>query len=694
MRIAIVCSLIYFSAHLLCGQTFTGRVVDSRSNEGLIGAHVYFLKNWRVGTIAGLDGVFELQVSEADRTDSLIVSFVGFKEQIVPLSNPMIIRLEEIESQGETVVVTAKSLIAEEFKYVEIKKLDIYTNPAAKADPILAVNSLPSATTTDESANISLRGSSPLETGVFFNNVPIYDGVRYSQLNGIGTFSIFNTDIIKSVNVFPGNPPIEFGNATSGVISMQTDDRIVKESSNSLILSLASIGLSRQQRINEKSSIKVFSNWQPSGPIKEVNSEALEEIDSFTSNDLGLYWYGNAGISWKILAYGVTEGYRFNFTHPSYRGYFDQKKQRGFLIGSLEKSIGAGTITLNNGFSTSNGDYSYSNVAFNTLKKDVFIGLNYLLAKEKYSIKTGFSYDQRRASVLGTFHQFGYALDSDHPTVAIDEELVVEVPEFFGYLKYYLSDKFALGTGLRKNISNTDISGYLSSQANLAYTGGDWTVTMGAGRYHKNGLRENTGLPFSAENDQFSLDIKRSVKNLDLTVSFFDKNGQIDDNRYTSRGIEWFTAYRLNTNLRTSASLTLLDAASEEGTYIYDLSYFLRGNISWNPTKFWTLEAIWVARQGTLASEVADAIIDEDLAVYQPMYSEEQVRLPYYLNVGFSISKAIEVSEEISMIAFGSVNNAFDRANLLGYNYNVDYSERSPRLFALRTVYFGAVVNF
>ncbi|MEM6380668.1 MAG: carboxypeptidase-like regulatory domain-containing protein, partial [Bacteroidota bacterium] len=337
----VLSSCIGFSQSLI-----TGRVTDSDTDEPLIGAHIYLLNDWRKGIVTDINGEFRLVIEEENVQDSLIVSFVGFNELVLPIYPEMDIQLDPIKIEGETVVVTAKPLIAEEFKYVEINKIEIYTNPAAKADPILAVNSLPSSTTTDESANISLRGSSPIETGIYFNNVPIYDAVRYSQLNGIGTFSIFNTDIIKAVTVFPGNPPLEFGNATSGIIALNTDDRVLTENTNSLILSLANIGLSRQQKISENSSVKVFSNWQPSGPIKGVNPEALDEIKSFTSNDLGVYYYGsNSNLTWKLLGYGVTEGYQFNFKHPSFQGIFDQEKQRSFLIGTLERSLKNGVIT-------------------------------------------------------------------------------------------------------------------------------------------------------------------------------------------------------------------------------------------------------------------------------------------------------------------------------------------------------------
>ncbi len=695
MKTAFSILLLFISSSLFSQYAASGRIVDSKSKEGLIGAHVYLLKNWRKGAITDVEGRFSLDLEKADMEDSLIVSYVGFREQIVPVSTTMNIELIEIQTVGETVVVTAKPLIAEEFKYMEIKKIDIYTNPAAKADPILAVNSLPSATTTDESANISLRGSSPLETGVFMNNVPIYDAVRYSQLNGIGTFSIFNTAIIKGVTVFPGNPPLEFGNVTSGIIAMETDDRVLDGNSNSLVVSLANIGYSREQKLNDKQSFKLFTNWQPSGPIKLLNEEALEDIESFTSNDLGLYWYGNGSlVSWKVLSYSVTEGYQFNFRHPSFKGIFDQRKQRTFVISTIEKPIGKGSLSVNNGMSYSNGDYTYSNVAFNVKKRDFFIGANYLLSKTRYSLKTGVSYDSRFSTVLGNFHEFGYALNTNHPTIDLDEEAHVKVLEGYSYFKYFVSDRIAFGAGLRKNIPTDDIAGYLSRQANVSYSDEEWTVTLGTGVYHKNGLMENTGEPFDSESTQQSIDIKRNKNGLELAVSLFDKTGAIDKVKYTARGAEFFTNYRLSSKLSASGSFTFLDAESTQDRYTYDLSYFIRGNISYSPGRFWTIESTIVAREGTTLSEVTSANYDGTLDAFEPSYSEQPIRLAPYSNVGVSVSKIFTISEKMNIIAFASLNNVFDRANVRSFEYNADYSERELNLFSQRTGYLGAVINF
>jgi hypothetical protein len=76
--------------------------------------------------------------------------------------------------------------------------------------------------------------------------VPVNDAIRYSQLNGIGTFSIFNTAMINNVRVYPGNPPLEYGNSTSGIIALQTDEIIPTHNAATLSLTLASLALMLQ----------------------------------------------------------------------------------------------------------------------------------------------------------------------------------------------------------------------------------------------------------------------------------------------------------------------------------------------------------------------------------------------------------------------------------------------------------------
>lgn len=692
--------LLLFSLHLVVYVTaqsqITGRVKAGDDGEALIGAHVYLLKNWRVGTVTDADGNFTLQISNEDLTDSLLISFVGFREQVLPISGQVLVKLDPVPASGEEVVIFAKPLIAEEFKYMKISKLDIYTNPTAAADPILAVNSLPSATTTDESANISLRGSSPIETGIFLNNVPIYDAVRYAQLNGIGTFSLFNTSIIKEVTVFPGNPPLEFGNTTAGVVSLTTDDRILDDNANSVIVSLANIGVSRDQRISDNSSLKLFSNWQPSGLIKALNHESLKEIKSFESGDLGLYWYGGKRkLTWKVFNYSLLEGYKFHFRHPSFVGTFDQQKIRTFLTASLNQEVGRGVLSLNSGVSRSDGDFSFSSSNFDVLNRDLFLGVNFFLPGEKLSWKSGISYDQRNSDVDGTFHEFPYALGLNHPTNEVANTVRSQTAEAFTYLKYYLSSAWTVGSGLRKNIPTVGQESYLAKQLNVTYASEPWSVTAGAGKYFKYGLEENNGELVNIESVQYSVDFNYHLENTRSSISFFKKEANINQESYDAVGAEVFVDYRFSPKLNGSLSLTSVNAnSSSADTYRYDLSYFVRGNLSYNPGSFWTIESVLVTREGVPFTPVEGASFNSSLDVFEPIYRTDDDRLPAHMSIGLSISKIFSISDDWNVIGFASFNNVTDHKNIRTYIYDRDYTSRDAAFFSRRTGYIGAVFNF
>ncbi|MEM6641460.1 MAG: TonB-dependent receptor [Bacteroidota bacterium] len=693
MKWILIFSLISASMSLQGQQSIAGRVVDAASGEGLMGAHIYYPEDWQNGVIAGLDGAFSIKLP--NRASEVIVTHVGYKEYLGPVPKKGIIKLEPVVIKTNEVIVTAAPLVAEEFQYDKIGKIEVYTNPAAKADPILAVNSLPSSTTTDESANISLRGSSAIETGTFLNNVPIYDAVRYSQLNGIGTFSIFNTSIIRDVTVFPGNPPLEFGSATSGVISLRTDENQLEGSANSAILSLANVGFSREQRINDTQSLKVFSNWQPSAAMKLVNNESLEDIANFESGDLGIYWYGATGrISWKVLNYSLLEGYQFKFRHPSFTGIFDQQKARTFLISSLDFKLKRGTLSLNKGVSGSNGSYSYSNVAFETKSRDLFLGLNYLLLSPKWSIKGGLSLDRRKNSTEGNFHSVGYALAPFHPTVDFTASDQIMPIEAFAYGKYFLTEEITVGTGLRKNVPHGDQKSYLSRQLNVSYRKDRLKLIAGLGKYYKLGFLENSDNSFFAQSRQASIDVMYDWKKSEVSVSYFTKNATLDELNYQVQGLELFGKKQFGKKISASASVTMIDAESDsEENYLYNINYFLRASAAYRTRDFWTVELLSTNRQGILSDIVTRASFDEDLAVYQPT-EFLTTRLPNYFDVGVSVSKMFFLEKERTLLVFASCNNLLDHRNVRSYNYSDDYSFRTEQLFSQRTGYLGFVINF
>lgn len=684
-----------------------GSVVDAQTNEPLIGANIYSKSNWQIGTSTDEQGKFQL--AGISKGDTLIISFIGYKEKQHAISkngNAAIdIKLMPNPFDMNEVLIEAEKLIAEEFSYNRIERIEIYMNPSARADPLLAVNSLPSSTTLDESANISFRGSSPAETGIFFNNVPLYDAIRFSQLNGIGTFSIFNTAIVDEMLVFPGNPPLEYGNTTSGLVAIKTAEDIPEVPVNSINISLASYGVLTQRPIGKKSAFTLFSNYQPSAIIKGLNGDALEDIESFRSFDLGAnfihHFSENAVL--KVFNYSLFEGYDYNYKIPTFNGTFHQNKKRNFTITNYRKKVNQAEWTINSNLSFSDADFGYADTDIAIKNLDAFISANYQYNHPKYHFKSGLAMDYRKQKFDGTYYSFSYAEGPGYPVISSHGIYDVALPEVYTYFTYYLSDEMIVGGGLRKNIPTAEQSNYLSGQINTKI---NWNKNINTsitlGKYHKYNLPQNDMAPTALlSSSQLSAQFNWQKNRHKVSTALFTKHTLNNQYKTTIKGAELYLETNISSDLKAQISYTLIDGTTtyenyEEYPSDYDLNYFVRGNFKYELSNQWTITTTFSFREGQHYQPLQSTSYDTDLGVFQPEYAalNEQSRLPAYNKIDLSVTKLIPVNEKTNIIAFGSISNILNSKNTRSYAYNFDYSMRIAQYFSKRTMYFGVAINF
>lgn len=703
MRYLAIILLLILSQVAVAQTVTSGKIVDAETSEPLIGANVYVKSDWQKGASTDVNGQFSL--AGLSKGDTLIASYVGYNELVYPYTGQPQITLaltSSITNMSE-VVITAEKLVAEEFTYKKINRLDIYLNPSAKADPLLAVNSLPSSTTLDESANVSFRGSSPDETGVFVNNVPLYDFVRFSQLNGIGTFGIFNTAIVDELLVFPGNPPLEYGNTTSGLIAIKTNEEVPKAPTKTATVSLASYGLFVSQPIKENQSFTAFSNYQPAAIIKALNSEALNAIEDFNSLDLGMSYLNilNDNTVLKVFNYSLLEGYDFNLMSPTLSTIFEQRKRRNFTITNLRKKIGQSEFTFNNNISFSNSNFSYADADIELNNFDGFASINYQLSKTKFSFKSGLAMDYREEHFDGTFYTIDYAEGSGYPTASARSTTELIRPEAYAYLTYYAGDKWTLGGGLRKNIPTNEQEDFLSSQLSSKYNiNSTSSLTFGVGNYHRYDFGNEGGSVLN-ESKQVSLDYNYTKSGTTIQASIYAKNTMVNNLESDIVGLELFVRGQIVNKLKGQLSYSLIDGVSKNSEGVefpnaFDLDYFIRGNLEWRLNAKWTFNSTFSFRQGNYYQPFELAIFEPEINAYRPEFSglTSQERLPEYGTIDINVSRMFPISEKVNIIAFGSMNNILNKENVRTYTYIFDYSDRSASLFSQRTVYLGAVINF
>lgn len=703
MKILLLLVLIPLSFQAVYAQCshVKGSVFDAETQAVLPGATVYHLSDYQKGTTTDVNGEFTLV---ANFGNQIKISFIGYETQTITIDSTctVLVRLSPLTTSLNEMTIRAERLVAEGFTITKLSKLNIYTNPGAKADPLLAVNTLPSATTLDESANISLRGADPSETGIFLNNVPVNDAVRYAQLNGIGTFSIFNTAIISQMLVYPGNPPLEYGNTTSGLIALSTDEQVPKQNTNSVTLSLANIGFLSSRKLTEKSSLTVFTNIQPSVGIKFINPTSLERLKRFNTIDLGLHYLNRLSerTLLKVFSYSNAESFSYETRQATYNGNFDQEKRRTLLIFNLRHRLKYGELSFNNGVNISSSRFQLSIIDTKLQMQDYYSSLTYQYAWKLLEVKTGLTYDYRSTDFAGAVPLYGFALGEEHPAFSLSSSQNAKTPEAFVYANYHLSGKWQAGAGIRKNIFVENQNDYLSGQLNVSYQPAEfWNIILSAGNYNKITIsQEDYSQLLHYNSKQYSLDIARKSIRFENSLSLYYKEGSRNELQTSVKGVEFYSRYQLPQKIRFEIAVTSLDASqqaiqSNRQSSRYDINYIIRNTIEYKFFSTWTIAAVLMRRQGSFYDPVTQTNYRSDLNAYEPVYGDAQ-RLSDYYQLDMSLTKLFLLGKKGTAVIFINTGNVPNFKNVRSYNYNFDYTEKSQELFSLRTFYAGLIFNF
>lgn len=701
---------IYLSIFVtsLVGQNILrGKVIDAADEQALIGANIILLEDLSIGTSTDINGEFELSFTPNLGEVEFLFQYIGYNEQLKIVDPKNLeyleIRLESTPMEIEPVTISATKSIGEEFVVKEISKLDIYTNPNARADPLRAVNSLPASTTTDEAANLSLRGSPASETGFVLNRVPIDDAFKLDQANGIGQFSIFNTSIISKVDVYPSNPPLEFGGSSSGLISMYTDE-FSSSNSKSINLTMAGAGFKIDHRLNHKNTLIAFANYSFEPGLKSINKVAFDNLESFSSFDAGNYWVSiiDEKSKLKVFNYTLLENYEYKVSMAEYVDISTQNKKRNQSIINYERQIGRSTnLDINQGINFSNSKYAYGNSQHEINKRDLFSSLNLSRFGDFYSLRIGVSGDFHFIESSGQYPEYYWANSPEFPSIPYDNEVAIYTPEFYAYNKLRFSEKFVVSFANRKTVAASENVGSLSAdQVNISYDIKDeHNVKLSFGDYYKvitpgEQFYETT----IVESKHYSLDYRFQKNKWLATAALYAKRSKYGEENLNIKGLEVFIAYE-NQKLKSSLSCAHVDSNIEIIETIYpsqnDLTFFIRHLLKYKISDDFELNSSLFLRSGSYRPKIESALFHTPTETYQPVYEnlENMSRLPTYSLWDLSISKFTEIGDGV-LIAFFSASNALNRKNVSGLKYDAELNVIGEKLFSRRVLFMGCVYNW
>lgn len=216
--------LLLLSNLLFANASIRGYIKDYNTNEPLIGSII--LEGGMGIAVTDSSGFFVVTLKEG--TYHLTASMLGYKletKEITITVNqeyalffyllPQPIEIEKVTVFGERFSESQK------YKTYELTTGDLKNIPVfIESDPIRAVQALPGVTQShDLSDLVFLRGGNFDETLITLDEVPVYNPHHAG-----GVYSIFNTDIVERVILYPSNYPVKFGNALSGVLGLYSKD--------------------------------------------------------------------------------------------------------------------------------------------------------------------------------------------------------------------------------------------------------------------------------------------------------------------------------------------------------------------------------------------------------------------------------------------------------------------------------------
>lgn len=685
-------------------------------SQNIVEANVFTSKDHTNVAFAQLDGF--LVIKPKFPLDTLIIDAPGYRISYVPLKklDPNIVNfifLERNENILDEVVISARNPISEQFSIQKLSSLAIYLDPFSNADPLKAVNGLSSSTNTEENANPVLRGSNENRSIVIFNRVPVFNPVRNSQLNGIGNFSIFNTELINNQLIYPSNPPLTYGHSSGGLIEINT----INELSNDEIQlnsNLVGAGIFGSKKLTNKSFFQLFSNYQFSSLLKTVNNKTLTNLKSFNSIDLGTNYNikFKKYINFNAVLYGINEKYVATDQLFNNNGNTQGENKRFFSVINLDRLYRSSTLSLNTGFSFSQNLYKFGNIASENLLAQLYLATTYEIAFNKFNLHIGSSYERTKSIFKSVVPSNSFLIREEDSSIPINYILYNNNLETHAYTTYKITPKIIISSGIRNNIPFDKFQyqtekqpSFLSYQLSLRYYLSDeHGILLSGGRYHNTPIATYYNPTFNVlKSHQLAVDYSFNKADLSLSFSSYYKkdNATSDailafDNYHKSAifGIEASFKKSLFRHISYSISNTFLRQSIRIENKLFpgknSLNYFIKASLSYNNYQIINASVSYIDRPGIYQTPISSLFIDsEDNLLPNFSNNINSYQLDSYRNVSLNINKIFSV-KSISTTVYFIATNFFNKNNPRSILYYEDYyTDRSYNYFQKRLFFIG-----
>ena len=730
---SILTSIALFSFSII-GYCQTGNirgfVYDQKDGEPMISATVVLEQQPGLGAATDLNGFYSITNVPAGAFN-IICTAIGYdtaKIEVTVSNNDITqqtILLKPTTITLSEFTVNAKKEEKKNDPMVSMTKItskDIHKIPSVGGEADLAqyLQVIPGIIFTgDQGGELYIRGGSPIQNKVLLDGMTIYN-----PFHSIGLFSVFETDIIKNVNVLTGGFDAQYGGRISAVVDIVTRDGNKKGFDGKISASpfqgrLLLEGPIKKLNADGAGSSFIFS--AKSSYLDKTSKTFYSYIDTaglpYNFNDLYGKMTFNSSNGSKISFFG------FDYTdHVNYSATKFNWTERGFgtnfvIIPGSSKTIINGTVAFSN----------YNVAQQETDEKPRTSGIN------GYDIDLDFTYYINHGELKYGFDVGGFRTSFQfYNTLNIKIEQEQNTTEVAGYflwrksmgrlviepsfhLHYYASlpvvspePRFSAKFNLTENIRLKFATGlysqnFISTKSDKDVVNlftGFLTAPDGAligldGKQVNNNLQKAFHLIGGLEMD--------FIKNTEITIEPYYKNFtqliNINRNKLLPEdpdfqietgeayGIDFLIKYDYkNLYLWTGYSLSYVTRNNGDQTYYPHFDRRHNANVvisySFGKNKSWEVDARWNLGSGfpftktqgfyeflnfsggiNTSYETGNGSLG---IIYDSTLNTG--RLPYYHRLDFTAKKKMTLSENVNLEIVGSVINVYDRENIFYFD--------------------------
>jgi TonB-dependent Receptor Plug Domain len=283
-------------------QILSGFIEDATNGERLVGAQVSELNSGRSSTTNAY-GFFSLRVPMGAPV-FLVTTMLGFQPVRIMLAaanvqkqmtfalQPMTTTMEAVEVSGDSLADQSKPFFIR--KEENITRLPIFQMPllGGEADLMRAAAFLPGIESSiDGFGGWSVRGG---ETDQ--NMVLMDDAVVFNPVHGMGLFSAFNPDIVRSARLWKGDAPARIGGGASSAWDVRTKEGNMQRPAGAVSLGWLAGRVSLELPFKEKGAMLFSARRSLAGPVIQYFAQKQDDENDSEVNT-NFYF---SDLNWKI----------------------------------------------------------------------------------------------------------------------------------------------------------------------------------------------------------------------------------------------------------------------------------------------------------------------------------------------------------------------------------------------------------